>query len=494
MMAATVLSKVLGLLRETMLAAHYGAGNSVAEAFSSALSVPSTFFDILFSAAILGAFIPVYNSFKGKDDEADNFACIFLNFITLLTGLLALLGIIFARPIINIVTPHLQDPELAVRIVRILFPMIIFTGMAYTLVGLMQSKGRFFLPALISSISNAGVIIYFLFLDNIFGVNGLAVAYAASWLIQFLTLAIPLHRSGFRFRLRLNLRDEHLKTALKMVLPIMVGSWLSPMTILIGKHFAAPLGGVAVFNYANQTYIMIAGILVYSICNYVFPTLSRLADEGDDKQFISTVRTGTLTSMAIIVPFMAAVTVLCGQGCAILYMRGQFTAENTADTASLLRIIALAMPAYGVVEIFSRVFYARKKTLFPMLASLVGVGVIFALPAIALALPGGGMQAIASGVACGQWCAALLLLISAGFSLRGLFDGKFILGLAKLALCGGAAFAVMFFVNRLIGADPYSSGMIKNLLVCCAVFAAGMAVYLPLAVLLKAIPMKKIKE
>ena len=66
MMGATVLSKVLGLVREMMLAAAYGAGNSVAEAFSAALSVPSTFFDLLFSAAILGCFIPVYNSFKGN--------------------------------------------------------------------------------------------------------------------------------------------------------------------------------------------------------------------------------------------------------------------------------------------------------------------------------------------------------------------------------------------------------------------------------------------
>lgn len=141
MMAATVLSKILGLIREMMLAAAYGAGNSVAEAFSGALSVPSTFFDLLFSAAILGCFIPVYNSFKENGKEADEFACIFFNAISLFTGLLALFGILFAEPVIKLVTPGLEDPALAVTLVRILFPMIIFTGMAYTLVGIMQSKG-----------------------------------------------------------------------------------------------------------------------------------------------------------------------------------------------------------------------------------------------------------------------------------------------------------------------------------------------------------------
>ena len=74
-MGATVLSKVLGLLREMLLASAYGAGNPQAEAFSAALTVPSAFFDILFSAAILGCFIPVYNSFKGDGAEADRFAC-----------------------------------------------------------------------------------------------------------------------------------------------------------------------------------------------------------------------------------------------------------------------------------------------------------------------------------------------------------------------------------------------------------------------------------
>lgn len=487
-MGATVLSKVLGLVREMMLASAYGAGNATAEAFSAALSVPSTFFDILFSAAILGCFIPVYNSFKGNSEEADRFACIFLNAVGLFTGLLALVGILAAEPIISFVTPGLEDPALAVRIVRILFPMIIFTGMAYTLVGLMQSKGRFFLPALISSISNAGVIVYFLFLDGIFGIYGLAVAYGAAWVIQFLTLAIPLAKSGFRFRAILDLKDARFITALKMIPPIMIGSWLSPMTILVGKHFASYSDGVAVFNYANQTYIMIAGILVYSICNYVFPTLSRLADEGLEEEFCATVRTGTKTAMFLIIPFMAAVTVLCGEGVAILYMRGEYTAANTADTASLLRIIALAMPAYGFIEIFSRVFYAKKKTAAPMAAAVAGVLVILLVCVLGINVMGAGLLTVAVAVALGQWGAALVLIIWAAVKLRGIFDASFVISLLKILLCGAGSTLAMAGVYRLIGNDPYSAGIIINILVCAAAFAVGVICYLILARVLRALP------
>lgn len=484
MMGATVLSKVLGLVREMMLAAAYGAGNSVAEAFSGALSVPSTFFDILFSAAILGCFIPVYNSFKGNEKKADEFACIFFNAISLLTGVLALLGIVFAEPIIRIVTPGLENTSLAVTIVRILFPMIIFTGMAYTLVGVMQSKGRFFLPALISSVSNAGVIIYFLFFNNIFGVYGLAAAYVLSWVIQFLTLAVPLVRSGFRFRALVDLRSPELRAAIKMVPPIMIGSWLSPMTILVGKHFASYFNGVATFNYANQTYIMIAGILVYSICNYVFPTLSRLADAGDTEDFNRTVRTGTAAAMFIIIPFMFAVAVLSGEGTAILYMRGEFTAQNTADTAAALRIISFAMPFYGAIEIFSRVFYSRKKTFFPMLAAIVGVVIMTVCSAVCVQGFGLGLDYVAVSVALGQCAAALVLIICAAKNISGLFTWDFIKDLLKIFVCGLVMCSVMMLIHKLLANDPYNSGIYTNVGVCALTFAGGAVMYIVFSAIL----------
>ena len=488
MMGATVLSKVLGLLREMLLASAYGAGNPVAEAFSAALTVPSAFFDILFSAAILGCFIPVYNSFKEKSEEAERFACTFLNAIALLTGLLALIGIIFADIIIKIQAPGLEDPALAGIILRMLFPMIIFTGMAYTLVGLMQSKGRFFLPALISSISNAGVIVYFIFFNRFFGVYGLAVAYGLSWVIQFATLAIPLFKDGFRFKAVFDFKDPNFIAALKMVPPIMIGSWLSPMTLLIGKRFATPFNGAVIFDKANQTYIMIAGILVYSICNYVFPTLSRLANEGDEDGFCGTVRTGTSTAMFIILPIMAAVFVLCGEGVSILYQRGEFTAENAAATSELLRIIACAMPAYGLIEIFSRVFYARKMTLYPVIASLCGVGAIFGTCILCTELFGMGLISVAVGVCAGQWVAALALIVSAFIKIKGLITLSFIGSLVRNAVCGIISIGAMWGVSVLMGNDPYGAGLIKNLINCILVFAVGAASYLMSAFLLRALP------
>jgi len=117
-----------------------------------------------------------------------------------------------------------ETSALASRLLRIMFPMIIFTGAAYTLVGVMQTKGRYFLPSMISAVSNAGIIIYLLAIDPLVGeggVYGLAIAYLCAWFLQFLTLALPLYRSGFKFSPRLDFKNRALREALKKLPPIM---------------------------------------------------------------------------------------------------------------------------------------------------------------------------------------------------------------------------------------------------------------------------------
>lgn len=170
MMGATVIAKLLGMLRGVLVANAYGT-TWQANAFTAATRLPLSVFDLFLSAAILGCFIPVYNSFKERTnergtEEADNFASVFLNFIILACGVLAVLGTILAKPLVGLITNGLDTATvtLAVTLTRIMFPLVIFSGAAYTLVGVLQSKGSFIAPALISALSNLGVIVYLIFL------------------------------------------------------------------------------------------------------------------------------------------------------------------------------------------------------------------------------------------------------------------------------------------------------------------------------------------
>lgn len=485
MMTATVFAKALGMLRGMLIAYRYGTGIS-AEAFAAASQIPLTIFDFAFGAAVLGCFIPIYNSFNREDNRADEFARIFLNLILLVTALLAVIGIIFADAITAIAAPGLDadTKKLAAKLLRIMFPMIIFTGSAYTLVGIMQSKGRYFLPAMVSAVSNAGVIVYLLFFDRLFGENGiygLAAAYIISWLLQLLTLFIPLSASGFDFIGMPSDREPGLalKRAIKMAPPIMFGSWLAPAAVISGMYFASFIdvkGAIAVFNYTNTVYIMIAGTLTYSICNYVFPLLSRLGNEDGDR-WNHVVQKGIISSFAVIIPFAIAVYILAGEGIS-LYRRGNFTEQDMRETVQTLRCMSVGMPAFAFVEVVNRVFYSKNMVYIPMVASICGVVLNISACALFIQIETLRVGAVGLGCAVGQTAAAAVLVVYL-FRRTGAIDKKAVITLIKLTAVSLISGAMMLTVYRIIGNDPYTASTAHNMIIAIIIVTVGAMVYFP---------------
>jgi len=491
MTAATLLSKLLGMLRGIIIAAVYG-DSMEANAFTVAQHIPLTCFDILLSAAILGCFIPVYAGFftSDSDDKAgnggDEFALIFLNVIILLTSLLAVVGIIFANPIVSLMAPGLEGEtkELAVMLLRILFPMIIFTGSAFTLVGVMQTKGKYLLPSMISAISNACIILYLLAAAPFLGDNsiiGLAIAYLFAWFVQFMTLAVPLKRSGFKFRPVLDFKNPALRESMKKLPPIMAGSWLMPVTIYSGVSFTSLITEkVALFEYANSIYVLVTGILTYSLCNYIFPKLSKLSESGEADGYGTAASQSLKIVLAVILPFTAAVAVLYGEGTSILYLRKNFGAESAALTAGIVRMMSLGMPFFAINELLSRAFYAKKQTFPPMLAALCGIAVNIAVSAAVTSLPQSEVHFIGIPYALGQAVSAVVLLILFVVSQRSSFTFGYVIDVLKILASAAVSFALMMAVHGFIGKTPYTSGMFMNILVCAAVFIPAAAVYLVL--------------
>ena len=496
MMLATVVAKGLGLLRSVLMAKYYGAG-MLSNAFSEASHIPLTFFDLLFATAISGCFIPVYNSFKRREDggiseEADEFACSFFNLVLLGAGILAFLGIVFADVIVGTLGLDNETKALTVRLMRIMFPMIIFTGTAYTLTGVMQSRGEYLLPAMISALYNAAVIIYFLFFDGLLGENriyGLAVAYLVGWFLQLLTLLIPLLKRGFRYRPVLNIKTPEMKKAIRLAPSILVGSWFIPAALLSAMFFTSFVsvdGAVTIYDYANTAFTMFAGTLTYSICNYAFPELSRLSASGDDTSFNRTVRTGVLSVFALVLPFMVFVMFLSPQIIAALYMRGEFTAVGACGSAGAFRILIAAMPAFAVMELGSRVFYSKNLGKVPMRAAIIGIIVDVAVSF--LFVESGitelwGVNSVAFATVVGYYAAAAVIIAGAARRIKGLFNVDFGFQAAKLflctLLCTAAVWGTLRIISKFAGElNPYGSGMMYNLMICVITFIPAAAVYL----------------
>ena len=164
MAMATLLSKVLGLVRDSLLTAYFGSGLE-SDAFLTASTIPTTLFDVIIGGVISAAFIPVFNdimSKKGKD-EAMKFVNKFVTLIVCITLFIVVGGIIFRDVLVNIQAPNYTADKhnLAAQLTAIMFPMVIFTGLAFSFVGLLQSFGEYNIPSIISLVSNLAIILYY---------------------------------------------------------------------------------------------------------------------------------------------------------------------------------------------------------------------------------------------------------------------------------------------------------------------------------------------
>ena len=166
MMALTLLGKVLGLVRDVLLG-HTFATGMAANAFLTASRIPRNFFDAIFASAISASFIPVFNEYLEREckEEAIRLSSAYITVMTLLTSALSALGMLFAEPITALLADGFDAPTAALcaELLRILFPLMLFTGLAFSLVGILQSLGEFNIPALLSAASNAIIIVYYLF-------------------------------------------------------------------------------------------------------------------------------------------------------------------------------------------------------------------------------------------------------------------------------------------------------------------------------------------
>ena len=489
----TAFSKILGLLRTTLMAYFYG-GSAEYAAFTVASRIPVDFFDMFFGAAILGVFIPVYNSFDSDSDklkEKDDFTNIFLNFVILATGFIAFLGIVFSRQIINLTAPGYDEVKarLAANLLMILFPMIIFTGAVYTLTGILQSKGEFFAPALVSAISNAGVIAYFIFLNERFNIYGLGWAYLISWVIQLLTLIVPLTRKKYKYKYKfiLKLKNPAFIKSIKMSLPIMAGSWLVPVGMLIGLHFLSFSEQsdfyTSAFDYSTKVFLLATGILTHGICNYIFPKLAQKAN--DISEFEKIVKTGMSTACFVILPVACLLYVLRGEAIAVLFMRGETTPELAASAARMFAALAPAMIMFSIIEILNRVFYSKNFVKFPMIASLAGIAVNFILCWVFISKLRLDPVYITFSVLICQSVTAIILIIALKIKIKEIFDKKFMANIAKTVLSSGIMLIIIKILYYIIKNNAFDSGFIKNILVAGITAIAGLCVYILINLILK---------
>lgn len=488
-MMITLLGKVLGLVRDRLLAVHYGTGME-ANAFLTASRIPRVFFDMLFASAIAASFIPIFSESlqkKGKDFSM-RFAGNFITVIGLLTLVLAGAGIIFSGPLVDLFANgyDAETASLSVSLTRMMFPTIFFTGIAYSFVGILQSFDEFNIPAFISVLSNAVIILYYPTLNSRFGITGLAVAFLIGWSAQAFVQIPSLKKKGFRYRPSLSIRNEEMKKVFALMLPVMVSTWVQPVMLTINSRFASYLyngSGVSAIEYSTNLYLMIIGVFILSVTNVIFPKLSRLEVADKKEEFTETIRSTMHVSLFFVIPLMAGVMALSYEIIDLIYGGGQFGAGDTEITSKALLFTSLGMIGYAIQNIISRAYFAKQDGRTPLIAGAVAIAADLFLCIILVGRFSVSGLAVASAVA--GTVNAVVLMIPLERKREGFLSGKFMADMLKIA----AVSAVMGFVVRqaasvLSGPAAGLPGKTGIVLVLLAAAILGMIVFFVLTYLL----------
>jgi putative peptidoglycan lipid II flippase len=386
---AVMCSRLLGLVREQAFAALFGAGFAF-DAFVVAFRIPNLLRDLFGEGALSAAFVTVFSDYdETKGPEATwKLAGNVLVFITILLSIITLFGILFADKIVlALVDADFEKiPDkvaLTQLLTMIMFPFLIFISLSSVVMGILNTKGRFFIPALASSFFNLGSIVGGVSLAFLLAQNGqpsivgMAIGTLIGGTLQLGGQLPSLFRTDFKFRPRLTLRDPGLHRILKLMAPAVIGLAALQINIFINTYFASSLqeGSLSWLNYAFRFFQFPVGVFGVAISVAAMPLLSRQAATKEYARLKETFTSSLTLAFSLTIPATVGLILLSEPIIRIIFEHGSFTAADTVKTAEALRFYALGLFAYASVKIMVPVFYALDDTRFPVFGSFLAVAV-----------------------------------------------------------------------------------------------------------------------
>ena len=394
MAAATLLSRLLGMVREMVYAGFMG-DSPVAGAFKLAFTIPNLFRRLLGEGALTAAFIPIFKEKEKTHGEVEMWRAA----NAVISGLVVAASVIISLAMLGIsiaLTVHhfSETTELMLRLLRVMFPYMLLVCIAAALMGMLNARGHFFIPAMGATMLNVVMIASVLWFAPHLGTElpqqifALAFGVLAAGVAQAAFQLPTLWSEGFRYRWVSPWRNETVRLVVTRMIPATIGVAAFQINVLLVQGIAFWISPQinASFDYAVRLMELPQGMFGISLATFLLPTLSALAIDKKYPEFRQTLGHGISTLLfanliAAILLFVLAVPIV-----RLLFERGEFTAAST-DRASLALIcLAPGLVAFSTVNILARAFFALGDTKTPMKISLACL-VLNLLIAIALVVP-----------------------------------------------------------------------------------------------------------
>ena len=503
---AVMCSRILGLARELIFAALFGGGRAL-DAFTVAFRIPNLLRDLFAEGALSTAFVTTFSKTiaRGGDEAAWRLANKVATITALVLGALCVLGMIFSDQLVGLLAPGFDQDKAALtaHLTRIMFPFILLVSMAALVMGMLNAKNVFGVPAMASSFFNIGSIIGGLvlgyWLDPHFGPRaliGLAFATVIGGTLQLAVQLPSLARLGYRFRPDLRWRDAGVKAVLLLMGPSVIAASTTQFNVLINSIFASGLEDGAIFWLAAAFRLMQLplGIFGVALGTVTLPLLSRLVVAGRMDAFRSELARAMRWALLLTLPAMAGLMMLAEPIISVVYQHGKFNAYQAAQAAGALRFYAIGLAGYAALKVLVNAFYALDRRKTPMMVSFLAVGLNLLFNWIFTIRLGWGHRGLAFSTGCIATFNFLLLYLLMQFQLKGLESRRLLLLLVKVAVASGALVAVCAASSHWLLADwPQQSLWIK-LPALLATVLAGAAAFAACGVLLHIEELKELRD
>lgn len=463
-MVLFVASRAMGLLREMVIARQFGTSAEL-DAYLAAFRVPDLFFALMAGGALGSAFIPVFAAYLARDDEAGawRLASAIINWVFLLLSLAGALAALLAPTLVAyLIAPGFTPAQqaLSVELMRWMLVSTVIFGVSGVVMGILNGRQHFLLPALAPVIYNAAIIAGVWFLGPTMGVRGatLGVVFGAA---GHLLLQLPeLRRQGMRYTPQLAPRDPGVREVGRLMVPRALGQAAVELNHLVNVTLASllPAGSISALNYGRLMMLLPQGVIAQSVAIAAFPTFSTLAARGEREELRHILATSLRSVLYLTLPAAVGLIWLRQPLVSAIFGGGEFNAWSVRATGWALLFYALGLVGHALVEIVARAFYALHDTRTPVVVGLAAMlaNIVLSLGLISLFaslgwMPHGGLALANSLATTGEM---LILLVLIRQRLGGLEGRRWVSSAWRMGLGCLAMLAALAGASHIMSTKP----------------------------------------
>lgn len=377
-MIITMVSRVLGLVRATIIAYYFGASGAT-DAYFSAFKISNFFRQLLGEGALGSSFIPLYNEkieIEGEE-KGKEFIYSILNLIFVFSTIVTLLMIIFSQDIINLIVNGFptETKILASQLLKIMSVYFIFISLSGMICAMLNNFKQFAIPASTSIFFNLAIILASMGFSKTFGISALAYGVVLGGAFQLLIVLPSFFKIVKGYSFKIDWKDPYLKKIFILMCPMLVGIVARQVNTIVDQVFASYLqeGGVTALENATRLYLLPVGVFGVSISTVIFPVLSKAVARNDLKTAENNIVKGLNILLFLIIPSTAVLTFYSTDVIRLTLSYGKFGEEAVKVTSEALLYYSLGLYFYTAIYLMTRAFYSVKNSSYPVRFSIVSI-------------------------------------------------------------------------------------------------------------------------